>query len=82
MSIENRPGGTSMPEHPSVTVTACPDGPLLVRGDVTLFAEDGTQVPARRRTIALCRCGGSQLLPLCDGTHRALHRARTSPGGG
>ena len=63
-----------MPQHGDVRITACPDGPLLVRGEVEVFAEDGTPVPVRRRTIALCRCGASQLLPLCDGTHRVLAR--------
>jgi hypothetical protein len=60
--------------QPPVTVTACPNGPLLVRGDVEVFADDGSPVPVHRRTIALCRCGGSQILPMCDGTHRALLR--------
>jgi CDGSH-type Zn-finger protein len=64
-----------MSQQPRVSVTACPDGPLLVRGDVTVIGEDGSPVPVHRRTIALCRCGGSQILPLCDGTHRSLGRA-------
>jgi len=55
-----------------VTITACPDGPLLVRGDVDLRAPDGTLLPHRRRTVALCRCGGSGLAPLCDGTHKVI----------
>jgi CDGSH-type Zn-finger protein len=67
-----------MAELPTVTVTACPDGPLLVRGAVTILAEDGSQIPVRRRTIAVCRCGGSQLLPMCDGTHRVLNRSQPS----
>lgn len=54
-----------------VTITAYPDGPLLVRGDVELRSADGEPVPARRRTVALCRCGMSALKPFCDGTHKA-----------
>ena len=69
-------GKDLMTERPEVSVTACPDGPLLVRGDVAVFAEDGSQVPIHRRTIALCRCGGSQILPLCDGSHRVLQRSQ------
>lgn len=61
-----------------VRITACPGGPLLVRGEVEVFAEDGSPVPVHRRTIALCRCGASQLLPLCDGTHRVLARGAES----
>jgi CDGSH-type Zn-finger protein len=63
-----------MTPEPRVTVTACPDGPLLVRGDIKVFAEDGTAVPVHRRTLVFCRCGGSQILPLCDGTHRFLRQ--------
>ncbi|WOF22887.1 CDGSH iron-sulfur domain-containing protein [Microbacterium betulae] len=60
-----------MPGDP-VRITACPDGPLLVRGDVDLVADDGTPIPRRRRTIALCRCGVSAIKPFCDGTHKAV----------
>jgi hypothetical protein len=68
-----------MTQHPPVSVTACPAGPLLVRGDVTVVAQDGSTVPSRRRTIALCRCGASQIQPMCDGSHRIVqqHRAPT-----
>jgi CDGSH-type Zn-finger protein len=55
----------------AVVVTPYPDGPLLVRGDVDIVAPDGTVVPRRRRTIALCRCGLSALKPFCDGSHKA-----------
>lgn len=67
-----------MADRHEVTVRACPDGPLLVRGDVTVLAEDGSPVPVHRRTIALCRCGGSRILPLCDGTHRVISRSAPS----
>jgi CDGSH-type Zn-finger protein len=59
-----------------VVVTACPNGPLLVRGDVTVLDDDGNPVPVHRRTVALCRCGASALLPMCDGTHRTLNAQR------
>ena len=60
-----------LPRHPRpVTVTACPDGPLLVRGDVDWRAADGTPLDPGRRTVALCRCGGSATRPWCDGTHK------------
>jgi CDGSH-type Zn-finger protein len=52
-------------------VTPYPDGPLLVRGDVDIIGPDGTVLPRRRRTIALCRCGMSALKPFCDGSHKA-----------
>ena len=61
-----------------VTVTAYPDGPLLVRGDVPILTPDGEPLPRRRRTVALCRCGKSTIKPYCDGTHKAIG-FRTEP---
>lgn len=53
-----------------VTITVCPDGPLLVRGPASLQDADGQPVDHDRNVIALCRCGRSQVKPLCDGSHR------------
>lgn len=61
-----------------VTITACPDGPLLVRGDLALYDDDGEPVQPNRRTVALCRCGASAIRPFCDGSHK-LVGFRTSP---
>lgn len=55
---------------PRASVTFCPDGPVLVRGDVDLRDEDGMPVEKPRPTVALCRCGGSAIKPWCDGTHK------------
>lgn len=60
-----------MPREPEVSITPYPDGPLIVRGEVTLVGSDGSPIPRRRRTVALCRCGLSTIKPFCDGTHRA-----------
>ena len=62
---------TETSSHP-VSITACPDGPLLVRGDVRILDAEGREVPRRRRTVALCRCGKSGIAPYCDGTHKAI----------
>nr|WP_243742388.1 CDGSH iron-sulfur domain-containing protein [Actinorugispora endophytica] len=61
-----------------MTVTAYPDGPLLVRGPFRLLAGDGSAVAPGRRTVALCRCGASAARPFCDGTHKAI--GFTAPG--
>jgi hypothetical protein len=61
---------SSTRRRPAVVVTPCPDGPLLVRGDVEIVGVDGVPVPTRRRTVALCRCGLSALKPFCDGSHK------------
>lgn len=53
-----------------VTITVCPDGPLLVRGPAQLEDENGVPVEHRRNVLALCRCGRSARKPLCDGSHR------------
>lgn len=53
------------------SVTVYPDGPLLVRGPVTIRDADGTVYANPRRTVALCRCGKSGMKPWCDGTHKA-----------
>lgn len=54
------------------TITACPDGPILVRGDAQIVDEAGDPVERRRGTVALCRCGASAIKPYCDGTHKAI----------
>ncbi len=33
---------------------------------------DGNKFRAERATVALCRCGGSEAKPFCDGTHSRL----------
>ena len=60
------------------TVTAYPDGPLLLRGPAVIVGEDGQEVERRPGTVALCRCGRSSLAPFCDGTHKAVNRAARS----
>ncbi len=63
-----------------VVITVCPNGPLLVRGPVSIVDDNGDELPRHRPTIALCRCGKSRLAPLCDGTHKLL-RSRGEPAG-
>jgi CDGSH-type Zn-finger protein len=66
-----------VPREPiPVTVTACPGGPLLVRGPAIILDEDGDEVPRRRSTVALCRCGLSGRAPWCDGSHKVAPSAR------
>jgi CDGSH-type Zn-finger protein len=55
-------------------LTLYPDGPMLVRGDVEILQADGSPLPRRRKTVALCRCGHSGLMPLCDGTHAVVRK--------
>jgi len=59
-------------ETAPVVLTPCPDGPILVRGDVEIRDAAGRVVPRRRATVALCRCGASGIKPFCDGSHKAI----------
>lgn len=56
----------------SAEITPYEDGPLIVRGDFRITTPDGVEIDARRRTVALCRCGLSALKPFCDGSHQAV----------
>jgi len=58
-----------MSEQPA-EIVPYKDGPLVIRGAFSLRDEQGREIDAGRRTIALCRCGRSQLRPFCDGSHR------------
>ena len=59
--------GVDMAEE--TKITALDNGPYLVRGTVIITDAEGNQFHTDRETIALCRCGGSQTKPFCDGTH-------------
>ena len=51
-------------------------GPIQLTGNITLVREDGTVQYANH--LALCRCGGSNSKPVCDGQH--LEREFLNPG--
>jgi CDGSH-type Zn-finger protein len=56
-------------EEAATLIVPYQDGPLIVRGDFQIQAQDGTPIPAGRKTVALCRCGRSAIKPFCDGSH-------------
>jgi CDGSH-type Zn-finger protein/uncharacterized Fe-S cluster protein YjdI len=52
-------------------LTPVPDGPISLRGEVEIQGEeDGSMF--RNDEAMLCRCGGSQSKPFCDGTHSEI----------
>jgi CDGSH-type Zn-finger protein len=55
-----------------VKVLIIENGPLKVMGGVACFDDaSGNPVPGGDEpAIFLCRCGGSQNKPFCDGTHK------------
>ena len=63
-----------------INITTLDDGPYLVKGPMKILDAEGNEFRVERKTVALCRCGGSMTKPFCDGTHskagfRAAERA-------
>ena len=46
-------------------------GPLLVEGKFELLDSEGNPYPLdeNKTNFAFCRCGQSERMPFCDGTH-------------
>ena len=59
---------------PEVEIKARHCGPYKVTGPIRLIDADGNEyeLPDDGTPIALCRCGGSQTKPFCDGTHKEI----------
>jgi CDGSH-type Zn-finger protein len=53
-------------------ITPYRNGPYLVRGPFVIVDQNGKEIEVKRRVVALCRCGRSQIRPFCDGTHKAI----------
>lgn len=62
------PGADEPAEDDPVVIVCATNGPLLVRGPLTVVASDGVTVQGTKG--ALCRCGLSSTRPFCDGSHR------------
>jgi uncharacterized Fe-S cluster protein YjdI len=71
-ALRTRRAGSPQPRRQEpLDLRASADGPLLVTGGVRVLDADGT-VLYEGEKAALCRCGGSQNKPFCDGTHKTL----------
>ena len=44
----------------------------MVKGAVDVTDVEGNEFRAERAPVALCRGGGSEVKPFCDGTHSRL----------
>ncbi len=54
-----------------VKITVRNNGPLRIEGPVTIVDHEGKPFGlGGRTTISLCRCGHSEIKPLCDGAHK------------
>ncbi|MDA1027668.1 MAG: CDGSH iron-sulfur domain-containing protein [Bacteroidetes bacterium] len=56
--------------EPVNTAIAMPNGPLYVRGNLSIVGSD-PENPTPARRVALCRCGHSKNKPYCDNSHVA-----------
>jgi len=54
-------------QDPQISVTE--DGPYVMEGRVEIVSAEGNVVSTEGKGF-LCRCGGSQNKPFCDGTHK------------
>jgi len=52
-----------------LTITPAKDGPLLVKGRLTIVNGSGQRAWSGEQ-VALCRCGASENKPFCDGRHK------------
>ncbi len=52
-----------------IQLTALPDGPCRLEGDITILDRDGRPLPELGAPVYLCRCGRSADKPCCDGSH-------------
>jgi hypothetical protein len=66
-----------LPEQVAVTVEITSEGPiegpLWVTGGIPIQRADGQPMEVCNR-VTLCSCGESGNKPLCDGSHRFLHK--------
>jgi len=62
--------GDASPEKGGpLAIKAAKDGPLLVKGNVTIKNGSGRNARSGKQ-VALCRCGASTNKPFCDGSHK------------
>ena len=56
---------------PVVKVILRPRGGIFITGNFIVIDEEGNEMP-KREALSICRCGASNNMPLCDGTHKGL----------
>jgi CDGSH-type Zn-finger protein len=67
-AIENHlPKSIGVVEDPALGCS----GPLWVRGGIRIESEDGRPYEIRNR-VTLCRCGASNNMPFCNGSHASI----------
>lgn len=71
LHVERKDGGPAEVADEHATLRLVTDGPIHVRGQITLKNAAGDVLLADTR-LALCRCGASMNKPLCDNSHRDI----------
>jgi len=71
LHFERLDGGAQEPAPDQTTITARPNGPLFVRGQLHIVGVGGRLIHEETRA-ALCRCGHSENKPFCDGSHQRV----------
>ena len=68
LRYERRDGGAEEVADEGVSATLVPNGPIYLRGAISIKDADGTEILGDVRA-ALCRCGASENKPFCDNSH-------------
>jgi len=55
-----------------IEIQARENGSYRISGPVVWVDAEGHETTIEGKTVSLCRCGGSQNKPFCDGTHRKI----------
>ena len=65
---ENESKGESDAENSNTEITIIKNGPLMIKGSLSIKHKDGKE--ETQKEVYLCRCGQSENKPFCDGTHK------------
>lgn len=58
-------------ESPPTEIRVMKDGPLVVKGNFTIRDSNNNELK-KMKMASFCRCGHSNNMPFCDGTHRKI----------
>jgi len=70
LHFERQDSGADEPIPTETSIMPVKDGPLYIRGDLTITTSDGEVFKETR--MSLCRCGASKNKPFCDNSHRVI----------
>jgi CDGSH-type Zn-finger protein/uncharacterized Fe-S cluster protein YjdI len=68
LHFDRKDEGAAEQPDPEADVSVRPNGPLFLRGDITILDAEGNELLQDTR-VALCRCGQSKNMPFCNGAH-------------